>query len=404
MIKEGLLCGVRVLDLTRAYAGPFCGQRLADLGAEVIKIEPPIGETARMEGMPGGGPAFQAVNRSKKSMVLDLWSATGKEAFYELVKISDVVLDNWRSAAVLKRAGADYDSLKKINPRIISASIAGYGSTGPYSDFPSFDGVALAMSGMASLSGNAGEKPLMPNPGTADTAAGLILAIGIVTALFERERSGEGKRVEVDLLGCTMTLMQREFQHYFATGHPPERQGSTFQGCPPMGFYKCKDGNIALGPCWPKICQLIDKEWIADDPRFIDDEGRRTHARELESLLDDSLQERNVEEWIELFLTEGIVCSRVNSYSQALQDPQVIANKIVNEMEHPIYGKTRSIACPVRFVGAVEGIDSAPADLGEHTDEVLRNILGYSDEMIAELKKDQEDNYERMQEHARKLL
>ena len=404
MIVKGLLSGIRIIELTQAYAGPFCGQRLGDFGAEMIKIEAPIGETARMDFMPNGGPGYQAVNRNKKGVVLDLWCDSGREAFYDLVRVSDVVLDNWRSVSVLKRARIDYDTLKEINPRIISASIAGYGATGPYSEYPSFDGVAIAMSGMASISGYPNGKPLMPNPGTADTAAGLMAAIGVVTALYERERTGVGRRVEVNLLGCTMTLMQRAFQHYFRFGHVPQRQGATSSCSPPEGFYKCKDGYIALGPCWPTICKLIGEEWMLNDPRFADGASRVSHKDELEKLLDERLQHKDVEEWLELLRSEGIVCARINGYSQALRDSQVVHNRAEIEMEHPSYGQSKSIACPTKIVGAIEGVDTAPPTLGEHTDQVLRNILGYSDEKVARLKKEQEENSEEMQKHARKLL
>jgi len=404
MTVTGPLSGVRVLDLTQAYAGPFCGQNLADLGAEVIKIEPPVGENARMDFLPGGGPGFQAVNRNKKGIVLDQWSRSGKEAFYDLVRVSDVVLDNYRGANTLKRMGADHDTLKKINPRIISASISGYGATGPYSNYPSFDVMAVAMSGMASLSGYPGGKPLMANPGIIDTAGGLMCDIGIVTALFERERTGIGRRVQVNLLDSSMTLMQRAFQHYFFFGQLPLRQGATFLSLSPMGYYRCKNGYIALGSCWPEICRAIGKEWMADDPRFRELEDRVLHSKELDELLDDGLQQADVEEWLERLRAENIPCSSINTYAKGLEDPQVIHNRAETHMEHPVYGKTRSIAFPIKIIGAVAGEDVSPPTLGEHTDTVLKEILGYSDEKIARLKKEQEENVEEMQKHARKLM
>jgi len=403
MAIKGPLSGVRVLDLTHAYAGPMAGQHLADMGAEVIKIEPPIGELARMDFIPGGGPTLVCAGRNKKGIVLDLWANSGKQAFYDLVKVSDVVLDNYRGVETTRKMGIDYQTLKEINLRIICASLSGYGATGPYSNYPSYDAMAMAISGMVSLTGGYPEgKPMMPNPGTGDCIGGLTTAISIVTALYEREQTGVGREVRVNILDACMTLLQREFQYYFFFGQFPPRQGSIFLSLPPMGFYKCRDGYIALGSCWPEICKVIGKEWMVDDPRFRDLEGRISHRKELEDLLEEGLQQADVVEWLKRLRAEDIPCSPVNTYSTALEDPQVIHNKAESHMEHPVYGKVRSIAFPVKIAGAIEGEDSPPPTLGEHTEEVLKTVIGYPDEKIARLKKEQEENFEEMQKHVRK--
>lgn len=403
MAIKGPLSGVRVLDLTHAYAGPMAGQHLADMGAEVIKIEPPIGELARMDFLPGGGPTQVCAGRNKKGIVLDLWTDSGKQAFYDLVRVSDVVLDNYRGAETTRKMGIDYDTLKEINPRIICASLSGYGATGPYSNYPSYDAMAMAISGMVSLTGGypAG-KPLMPNPGTGDCIGGLMTAIGIVTALYEREGTGVGRKVQVNILDACMALLQREFQYYFFFEQFPPRQGSISLSVHPLGFYRCQDGYIALGSCWPQICKAIGKEWMADDPRFRDLESRILHRKELEDLLEEGLQQAGVEEWLKRLQAEGIPCSPVNTYSTALEDPQVIHNKAETHMEHLAYGTVRSMAFPVRITGAIEGEDVPPPTLGEHTDEVLKTILGYPEDKIARLNKEQEENFEEMQKHVRK--
>lgn len=403
MAIKGPLSGIRVLDLTHAYAGPMASLHLADMGAEVIKIEPPVGELARMDLLPGGGPALVCAGRNKKGIVLDLWNDSGKRAFYDLVRVSDVVLENYRGMEITRKMGIDYDTLKEINPRIICASLAGYGATGPYSNYPSYDAMAMAISGMASLTGGYPvAKPLMPNPGTGDCIGGLMTAVGIVTALHERERTGVGSKVLVSLLDACMTLLQREFQHYFFFGQSPPRQGSISLSIPPLGFYRCRNGYIALGSCWPQICKAIGMEWMADDPRFRDLESRILHRKELEDLLEEGLQQADVEEWLARLPVEDIPCGPVNIHSKALEDSQVIHNKAETHMEHPTYGRLRSIACPIKIAGAIEGEDACPPALGEHTEEVLKNVLGYSDDKIAMLKKEQEENFEEMQKHVRK--
>lgn len=403
MARKGLLSGVRVLDLTHAYAGPMAGQHLADMGAEVIKIEPPIGELSRMDFIPGGGPTLVAAGRNKKGIVLDLWTDSGKQAFYDLVRVSEVVLDNFRGADTTRKMGIDYQTLKEINPRIICASLAGYGATGPYSNYPSYDAMAMAISGMASLTGGYPEgKPMMPNPGTGDCIGGLMTAIGIATALYERESTGVGREVRVNILDACMALLQREFQYYFFFGQFPPRQGSILLAIPPAGFYKCKDGYIAVGSCWPEICKAIGKEWMVDDPRFKDLEGRILNRKELEDLLDEGLQQADVEQWLKRLRAEGITCSQVNTYSKALEDPQVIHNGAETHVEHPAYGRVRSIAFPVKIAGAIEGEDTPPPTLGEHTEEVLKEVLGYSNEKIDKIKKEQDENFEEMQSHVRK--
>jgi len=336
------------------------------------------------------------------SVVLDLWNNSGKEAFYDLIKVSDVLLDNFR-AGVLKRLGADYESLKKINPRIISASIVGYGSSGPYSGYPSYDDVAQALSGMASMCGTPDGELMRPAPAYADVSAGIFCSHGIAVALYERERTGKGRKVEVNLLHSCMALMDNLFEYYFSLGKVPVPQGSKHPIMGLLGYYKTRNGYIAIGPSWPRICRVINREWMIEDPRFKDQVGRMVNRKELDDIAEEALQQADTEDWIELMRAEDLPCNPINTIDKVIEDPQVIHNKAVISMEHPEYGKIKAIGCPIKIIDAIEGENTAPPTLGEHTDDVLKTVLGYSDEKINKLKKEQEENFEEMQKHARKI-
>ncbi|MBE0415651.1 MAG: CoA transferase [Dehalococcoidia bacterium] len=403
MAVKGPLTGVRIVDLSQAHAGPYGTQILGDMGAEVIKVETPAGDLVRMPLFPGGGYYNLALNRNKKGIVLDLWTNSGKEAFYDLVKISDVVFDNFRVGAT-KRLGADYETLKQINPRIISASISGYGSSGPYAEFPSFDDIAQGISGMASLCGEPGGAPMRSAAAIADVSAGIFCTYGIVIALYEREKTGVGRRIEVNLLDCCMALLDNMFQFYFTSGNVPPPQGTKHPLMPLLGYFKCKNGYIAAGPSWPRICRVLNREWMIDDPKFKDMGSRMMNKKELEEALEEAFQEANVEDWLDLMRVEDMPVGLVNTLDKVIEDPQVIHNKAVVEMEHPEYGKMRAVDCPIKMPGAVEGEYTPPPLLGEHTEEVLKGILGYSDEKIARLKKEQEENAEEMKKHVRKMI
>jgi crotonobetainyl-CoA:carnitine CoA-transferase CaiB-like acyl-CoA transferase len=402
MTVKGPLTGVRVVDLSQAHAGPFGSQLLGDMGAEVLKIESPMGELLRFQGIPDGGYYIKALSRNKKGVVLDMWTKTGKEAFYDLVKVSDVVFDNFRVGAI-ERLGADYETLKKINPRIISASITGYGASGPYSGFPSYDDIAQALSGMSSLCGEPGGAPMRSAAAIADISSGVFCTYGIVIALYEREKTGVGRRVEVNLLDSCMALLDNMFQFYFAYGNVPPTQGTKHPLTPLLGYFKCKNGYIGIGPSWPRICRVINKEWMIDDPRFKTQGDRMMHKSDMEKEIEEALLEADVETWIELMRVEDIPVGPVNTLDKVIEDPQVIHNKAVIEMEHPVYGKMRAVDCPIKMPGAISGEYTPPPVLGEHTDEVLKGILGYSDKKIAALKKEQDENAEEMQKHARKM-
>ena len=402
MTVKGPLTGVRILDLSQAHAGPYGSQMLGDMGAEVIKIETPMGDMLRFPGVPDGGYYIKALARNKKGIVLDLHTKTGKEAFYDLVKVADVVYDNFRVGA-MKRLGADYETLKTLNPTIISVSITGYGASGPYSQYPSFDDIAQAMSGMSSLCGEPGGAPMRSGAAVADVCAGIFSSYGVVLAVLQREKTGEGCRVEVNLLDTCMALLDNMFQFYFAYGNVPPAQGTKHPLTPLLGYFKCKDGYIALGPGWPRICRVINKEWMMEDPRFATQGDRMMNKKDLEEAIEEGLMEANVEDWLELMRVEDIPAGPVNTLDKVIEDPQVIHNKAVVEMEHPVYGKMRAVDCPIKMPGSISGEYTPPPILGEHTEEVLREILNYSVEKIEALQKEQEENFEEMKKHARKM-
>lgn len=402
MPVKGPLSGVRVLDLSQAHAGPYGSQILGDMGAEVIKIETPMGDILRFPGTPDGGYYIKALARNKKGIVLDLHTQAGREAFYDLVKVSDVVYDNFRVGA-LDRLGADYETLKTMNPRIISASITGYGSSGPYAQYPSYDDIAQAMSGMSSLCGEPNGAPMRSAAAIADVASGIFSSYGVVLALLQREKTGEGSRVEVNLLDTCMALLDNMFQFYFAYGNIPPAQGTKHPLTPLLGYFKCKNGYIALGPAWPRICRVINREELIDDPRFATQGDRMMNKKDLEAEIEKGLMEGDKEDWVELMRVEDIPAGPVNTLDKVVEDPQVIHNKAVIEMEHPQYGKMRAVDCPIKLSGVVKGEYTAPPVLGEHTDEVLKSVLNYSDEKLAALKKEQEENMEEMKKHARKM-
>jgi len=392
MARIGMLNGVRIIDLSQAVAGPSGSQLLGDLGAEVIKIEPPeIGDIARGAAPKLEGESFYqlALNRNKKSMTLDLNTRTGKEAFHDLVKVSDVVFDNFRPG-VLERLGADYETLSRINPRIVSCSITGYGATGPYRDYPSFDDMAEGLSGVYSLCGEPDGSPVRVPIPIADLAAGFFATTGIIAALLEREHTRVGSRVEVSMLDAIMYLMATNFQSYFITGKVPRREGSKHPLAPMVGIFQTRNDHLVLGPSWPRIARVIGKDWMIDDPRFATVERRFKNKQELEDLIEGGLREADTDAWLELMHLEDIAAGPVNTLDKATSDPQVLHNRTVVTLQHPICGQIRGIECPIRVRDAVEQNHLPPPTLGQHTEEILKELLGYSDRRIRALKQEEE--------------
>ncbi len=388
------LSGVIILDLTWVLAGPFASMILCDLGAEVIKVErPPFGDVARTTGpyISNESGYFFSINRGKKSICLDLKQPPGKDVFLRLVEKADVVMENF-TPGTMESLGLDYKALSARNPRIIYAATSGFGQTGPERFRPALDIVVQGMGGIMSITGEPGGPPVRPGISLGDIAAGLYTAIGVLSALHERERSGQGQMLDISMLDCQIAILENAFMRYFATGEVPGPIGTRHPLATPFQAFPTKDGWIVLALSWgvpnqwELLCASIDRADLIDDPRFDTPALRNQHHAELEPILNEALRQRTTEEWLREFDAIGLPCGPLNDIPNAAEQPQMKAREMLVDVEHPAGFSLKTTNTPVRLSRTPGGIQGPPPAIGEHTDEVLTSLLGLSRKEIAELR------------------
>jgi CoA:oxalate CoA-transferase len=387
---EGPLSGVRVLAIENYLAGPVASMTMGDLGAEVIKIEPEKGDKSRLTVGPnhrGESNHYLSWNRNKKSIVLELRTPSGKETFYDLVRVSDVVVNNFRPG-IMERIGADYETLKKINPRIISVNLTGMGPSGPDRDVPVVDSVAAGISGLLSVTGEPDGRPIRPGPAVCDITCALYGVIATIGALYERDRTGIGQNIDVPLLSAGVALMGYHISYYTCSGEVPQPLGSGYPFTTPFGAYRTKDSWIVLGPCWPRIAYAIGADWLVDDPRFAETEDRLRNRLELDKEIEKYFIQATTEEWLAILRMEDIISGPLYTVDQTVSDPQVNHLKMILNIEHPLGGRVQLAGNPI-IMPSLQGKHSSPPTLGQHTNEVLSEILGYSEARIKEIKEGQ---------------
>jgi formyl-CoA transferase len=384
------LSRLRILDLSRVRAGPTCVRQFADFGADVIKIESPPGVDPN-EGMggPRHGPDMQNLHRNKRSMTLNLKLPASREVLERLVKSADVVVENYRPD-VKYRLGIDFDSLSKINPRIILASISGFGQDGPYRDRPGFDQIAQGMSGLMSVTGLPGQGPVRTGAAIADLAAGLFAALGVMTALLERESSGRGQWVQSSLLQSGIALLDFQAARYLMKGEVPPQVGNDHPTSMPTSAYRTRDGYINVAASgegmWARLCKAIGREDMLEDPQFKGLQKRAENRAKLNSILNESLSKKTSAEWIEILNTASVPCGPIYTVDQVFADPQVRHLGAATPVEHPKLGRFEVLAQAARLSRTPAALVAPTPEVGQHTDEILRE-LEYSAEEIDKLHK-----------------
>jgi CoA:oxalate CoA-transferase len=383
---DGALSGLRVLDLTWVLSGPYASMTLADLGAEVIKVErPPYGDVSRTTGphLNGESSYFFSINRGKKSTLIDLRKPEGKELFLRLAEKVDVVMENF-TPGTMDRLGVGYSALSARNPRIIYSATSGFGQTGPDRDRPALDVVVQGMGGVMSITGEEGGKPVRPGLSLGDIAAGLYTAIGILAAVHERERSGVGQMVDISMLDCQIAVLENAFARYFATGEAPKPIGTRHPLSTPFQAFPTQDGYIVialgfgLANIWGMFCALIGKPELLYDPRFETPANRTRHHAELEPILNEALAQRTTAEWVAEFEPIGLPCGPLHSIPEAAEYPQVKAREMLVEVESPRGNKLKISNSPLKLSRTPGYARGGPPTVGQHTREVLAALLNLS--------------------------
>jgi crotonobetainyl-CoA:carnitine CoA-transferase CaiB-like acyl-CoA transferase len=385
------LDGVRILELGQIIAGTYGSQVLSDLGAEVIKVETPEGDLGRIPSVApyrGESGLFLTFNRNKKSIVVNLKADEGRQIFYDLVKTADVVIDNFRPG-VLERLKIDYETLKAIKPDIIQCSVTGFGEAGEYKDFPAVDIIIQAISGYMAITGEPGRPPVRTGIPIADLSGGIFSCKAILAALFDRERTGKGRRIELSMFDGMLNLLTYMGTMWLTNGELPQPPGSSHEYTVPWQAFRVKDGYVVVATrqdaFWRKLCQALGRPDLDEDERFKTNAQRVQHRAILVPELEAILAAKTIDEWMALFKEFDVPAAPVNNLDRAFAEPPVAERGMIAEYDHPKAGKVRLPGNPIRMSDM--GTISKPAPLlGEHTDEILTGILGLPADRIAGLK------------------
>ncbi|HEY9072443.1 MAG TPA: CaiB/BaiF CoA-transferase family protein [Candidatus Ozemobacteraceae bacterium] len=392
---KGALDGIVVIDLTRVLAGPYCSMMLADMGASVIKIERPEGGDDARAFTPfvnGESAYFMSINRGKKSVTLNLKSPRGREILIDLVKKADVVIENFKPG-VMAKLGLSYDELSKHNPRLIYAASSGFGQNGPYSDRPAYDLIIQGMGGLMSITGPDPATPSKVGSSVADIFAGMFTAIGILAALHAREKTGKGQMIDVGMLDCMVAILENAIARFVATGKDPVPIGNAHPSICPFATVTTADGaiNIACGndELWKKFCRLTGLDALIEDARFTTNGDRVKHWPDLQTLINTALSRKRTDEWMAILQPGGIPCGPINTISRVMQDPHLLARKMLVEVAHPVAGLMKIPGVPIKFSDTLADVRGPAPLLGEHTVTVLGEMLGLGPVEIESLKAQQ---------------
>ncbi len=384
--------GIRVLDLTRALAGPFCTLMLGDYGADVIKIElPGLGDDTRHWGPPFIGEEsayFLSINRNKRSLTLNFKEPQAKEIFLRLAQRADVVVENF-TPGVMSRFGLDYETVKGTNPKIIYCSISGFGQDGPYRNRPAYDQIMQGIGGIMSVTGGPDDDPQKVGIAIADIGAGMWAAFAILAAVRHRDQQGEGQYIDVSMMDAQVAWLTYQAGYFFANGEPPKRLGAAHPNLVPYQAFMCGDGkylNVAVGSerIWQRFCQGMGLEDLHDSPDYATNGDRVRNRAALVPKLQELFLTQSSAEWVDALMPSGVPCGPINDLADVFSDPQLLHRQMYLEMPHPTLGSVKQTGIPIKFSQTPGGLDRPPPLLGEHTREILRE-LEYSESQIDEM-------------------
>ena len=386
------LDGIRIIDLTRFLAGPFCTMELGDFGADVIKVEPVDGDPSRFQtlrpDLVGNSYFFAAANRNKRSITVDMKADAGREIIRRLVRRADVVIENFRPG-VMERLGLGARVLREQNPRLVYCGISGFGQSGPYSQRPGFDQVAQGMSGFMSITGQEPTGPTRAGIALADLVCGMTACRGVLLALLARERTGHGQDVYVAIVDAMVALLTWSAGMYFETGIPPGVAGNHHPLSSPFGVYQAKDGPFILAAgneaMWRRLCGALGRPDLLNDLRFTTTNDRVAHRADLNAVLGPLFQTRASAEWVEFLNQRGVASGPIYNLGDVFRDPQVLHEQMLVTMPHSVHGTVKLIGLPIKLSETPGAVRRAPPLVGEHTDEILRDA-GYSTSDIARLR------------------